>query len=64
MNRCVPAEGKAAEDCRTPRRSRANERGFQLRDSVLECGSPLPLWNDRGLRSGTHARPADHESYP
>gem|GEM_PF-6519732 len=34
--------GKAAEDCRTPRRCRDSRTPAQRR-KVLECGSPLPL---------------------
>src|SRR5438046_1947703 len=33
---------KAAEDCRTPRRSRVNRTGPAM-PKVLECGRPLPL---------------------
>ena len=37
------SELKAAEDSRTPGRSRAFAGGTHFRQ-VLECGCPLPLW--------------------
>ena len=51
MNRLLVAgsqPGKAVEDTRTPRRYRAFRSSVQ-RVSVLDCASPLALWNDRSI---------------
>ena len=44
------ARTKAAQDCRTPKRKRGRER--LLSPKVLECGSPVPLWPQRGEDRG------------
>jgi len=41
---CAPG-AKAPEDWRTPRRFANNDATPELRQ-VLDCGSPLPLWDD------------------
>ncbi|OHE76168.1 MAG: hypothetical protein A2107_15935 [Verrucomicrobia bacterium GWF2_62_7] len=39
---------KAAEDCRSPRRCGVVDSPSRKCESILDCGSLLPLWNWEG----------------